>query len=73
MRKIQEQRPFRVACAGAGISYLGVMLSDKFWWLALVLALTMFFLSAFGGLLDTITIEYTYSSGYRYADTGHGE
>lgn len=55
-----------VAVLASGLCYLAVMLSNDYLWLAAVLAATMFSLSAFGGLVDTITIEYASTSGYRY-------
>ena len=55
-----------IASAGYIISYYLVMVSDSYLYLAIVISFVMFFLSSFGGLIDTITIEYAYKNDYKY-------
>lgn len=51
---------------GVTICYSFVPISDNFWWLAIALALTMFFLSALGSVLDVIGMEVANSEGVKY-------
>lgn len=55
-----------VAMMGSGIAYCTVALTDNVVLLGVILAVNMWFLSSFGGLVDTITIEYTYDNGLKY-------
>ena len=51
---------------GVTICYTAVPISDNFIWIALALALTMFFLSALGSVLDVIGMEVANTEGVKY-------
>lgn len=55
-----------IMALGMTCFYCAVPFSDKFWWLALTLAGTMFFLSAMGSVLDVIGMETANSNKLRY-------
>ena len=52
--------------AGSAVFYVALMFSQNFIYLFIMLILLMFFMSPFGGLIDTITLEYTADSGFPY-------
>ena len=51
---------------GATVCYCAVPFSNRFVWLAIALALTMFFLSAIGSILDVIGMEVANREGTKY-------
>ena len=51
---------------GVTICYTTVPISDSFWWIAIALAFTMFFLSALGSVLDVIGMEVANAEGIKY-------
>ena len=55
-----------VMMIGATVCYCAVPISDRFIFLAIALALTMFFLSAIGSILDVIGMEVANSEGVKY-------
>lgn len=55
-----------LSVAGGAISYFMLMLNQSFIYLAIFLALCMFFKSSFGSLVDIITLEYSSSSKSSY-------
>lgn len=57
-----------LACAviGSAFAYIALQFGDSFGWHFAALLVLMFFLSPFGGLIDTITLEYSAESGFPY-------
>ena len=54
------------AMLGSAICYFLIGRGHSFWYLALTLFLTMLFMAPFGGLVDTVTLEYTTENGIKY-------
>lgn len=55
-----------ITVLGSAICYLLLPIDNSFVWLFLTMFLLMFFMSPFGGMIDTITLEYTSISGVAY-------
>ena len=55
-----------VAMLGSAVCYFLIGRGQSFWYLAVTLFLTMLFMAPFGGLIDTVTLEYTTSSRVKY-------
>ncbi|MDD4774023.1 MAG: MFS transporter [Eubacteriales bacterium] len=54
-----------IVCCAA-VSFFMISLNDSLAYTAFTLALTMFFMSPYGGLVDNITLEATAQTGLRY-------
>lgn len=48
-----------ISMLGSAVFYFLLGMNHSFWYLAFMLVLTMLFMAPFGGLIDTITLEYT--------------
>lgn len=55
-----------ITVLGSAAFYLLLSVNHSFWWLFAVITALMFFMSPFGGLIDTITLEYTTQAGLPY-------
>ena len=55
-----------ISILGSAVFYFLIGLGQSFWYLAATLFLTMFFMAPFGGLVDTVTLEYTSSNRVAY-------
>lgn len=55
-----------VATVGSAVFYFALMLNQSFIYLAVMLAMCMFFMSPLGSLVDVITLEYATENGKQY-------
>lgn len=55
-----------VSMLGSAVFYSLLGVNHSFWYLAFMLVLTMLFMAPFGGLIDTITLEYTTENKIAY-------
>lgn len=55
-----------VSMLGSAVCYFLIGKGQSFWYLAVTLFLTMLFMAPFGGLIDTVTLEYTTSNNVKY-------
>ena len=51
---------------GSAIFFILMMFNHSFWWFFIVLLFLMFFMAPFGGLIDIVTLEYTYENNVPY-------
>ena len=55
-----------ISMLGSAVFYFLIGRGTDFWYLAVMLFLTMLFMAPFGGLIDTVTLEYTTSNDVKY-------
>lgn len=55
-----------VSMLGSAVCYFLIGQGQSFWYLAVMLFLTMLFMAPFGGLIDTVTLEYTTANDVKY-------
>ncbi len=55
-----------VSMLGSAVFYYLIGRGTGFWYLAVMLFLTMLFMAPFGGLIDTVTLEYTTAEKKQY-------
>ena len=65
-RAKRKKNVLLVMIAGATVSYCAIAFSSHYLWLAVSIACTMFFLSAFGSILDVIGMETASNYHVRY-------
>lgn len=55
-----------ISMLGSAVCYFLIGRGQSFWYLAVMLFLTMLFMAPFGGLIDTVTLEYTTDNNIKY-------